>query len=67
MHRVGFVVPQGFQMMSVAALTAFEIANMPPSGRGRSCVDRLIPSHRSRSASMLGDRVRRPSRDALPR
>jgi transcriptional regulator GlxA family with amidase domain len=32
MHRVGFIVPQGFQLMSVAALTAFEIANLPPSG-----------------------------------
>lgn len=28
MHRVGFVVPQAFQMMSVAALTVFEIANL---------------------------------------
>jgi transcriptional regulator GlxA family with amidase domain len=33
MHRVGFIVPQGFQMMSVAALTAFEVANMPPAGQ----------------------------------
>ncbi|MET0677221.1 MAG: GlxA family transcriptional regulator [Bradyrhizobium sp.] len=32
MHRVGFIVPHGFQMMSVAALTVFEIANMPPAG-----------------------------------
>jgi transcriptional regulator GlxA family with amidase domain len=32
MHRVGFIVPRGFQMMSVAALTAFEVANMPPAG-----------------------------------
>jgi transcriptional regulator GlxA family with amidase domain len=32
MHRVGFIVPQGFQLMSLAALTAFEIANLPPSG-----------------------------------
>jgi transcriptional regulator GlxA family with amidase domain len=32
MHRVGFIVPQGFQLMSFAALTAFEIANLPPSG-----------------------------------
>jgi transcriptional regulator GlxA family with amidase domain len=32
MHRVGFIVPQDFQMMSLAALTAFEIANLPPSG-----------------------------------
>jgi hypothetical protein len=29
MHRVGFIVPQGFQLMSLAALTAFEIANLP--------------------------------------
>jgi hypothetical protein len=28
MHRVGFIVPQGFQLMSLAALTAFEIANV---------------------------------------
>jgi transcriptional regulator GlxA family with amidase domain len=33
MHRVGFIVPQDFQLMSLAALTAFEIANLPPSGR----------------------------------
>jgi len=32
MHRVGFIVPQGFQLMSLAALTAFEIANLPPTG-----------------------------------
>lgn len=32
MHRIGFVVPQGFQLLSLAALTAFEIANLPPSG-----------------------------------
>ncbi|SAL09255.1 AraC family transcriptional regulator [Caballeronia peredens] len=32
MHRVGFIVPQRFQMMSLAALTAFEIVNMPPKG-----------------------------------
>jgi hypothetical protein len=32
MHRVGFIVPHSFQMMSVAALTAFEVANMPPAG-----------------------------------
>jgi transcriptional regulator GlxA family with amidase domain len=32
MHRIGFIVPQSFQMMSVAALTAFEIANLPPAG-----------------------------------
>jgi transcriptional regulator GlxA family with amidase domain len=32
MHRVGFIVPQGFQLMSLAALTAFEIANLPPAG-----------------------------------
>ncbi len=31
MHRVGFIVPQGFQMMSLAALTAFEVANLPPA------------------------------------
>lgn len=33
MHRVGFVVPQRFQIMSLAALTAFEVANMSPSGQ----------------------------------
>jgi transcriptional regulator GlxA family with amidase domain len=33
MHRVGFIVPQGFQLMSLAALTAFEIANLPPAGQ----------------------------------
>jgi transcriptional regulator GlxA family with amidase domain len=32
MHRVGFIVPQGFQLMSLAALTAFEIADLPPAG-----------------------------------
>ncbi|WP_250456174.1 helix-turn-helix domain-containing protein [Caballeronia sp. ATUFL_M2_KS44] len=32
MHRIGFIVPQRFQMMSVAALTTFELANMPPRG-----------------------------------
>jgi transcriptional regulator GlxA family with amidase domain len=33
MHRIGFIVPQGFQLMSLAALTAFEIANLPPAGQ----------------------------------
>jgi transcriptional regulator GlxA family with amidase domain len=33
MHRVGFIVPRGFQLMSLAALTAFEIANLPPAGQ----------------------------------
>ena len=32
MHRVGFIVPEGFQLMSLAALTAFELANLPPNG-----------------------------------
>jgi transcriptional regulator GlxA family with amidase domain len=32
MHRVGFIVPDGFQLMSLAALAAFEIANLPPAG-----------------------------------
>jgi transcriptional regulator GlxA family with amidase domain len=31
MHRVGFIVPRGFQLMSLAALTAFEIVNLPPA------------------------------------
>jgi transcriptional regulator GlxA family with amidase domain len=31
MHRVGFIVPQRFQLMSLAALTAFEIVNLPPA------------------------------------
>jgi transcriptional regulator GlxA family with amidase domain len=31
MHRVGFIVPQKFQMMSLAALTAFEVVNLPPA------------------------------------
>ncbi|KAA0069984.1 GlxA family transcriptional regulator [Tardiphaga sp. P9-11] len=29
MHRVGFVVPPNFQLMSLAAMTAFEVANLP--------------------------------------
>lgn len=32
MHRIGFIVPRRFQLMSLAALTVFEIANMPPTG-----------------------------------
>jgi transcriptional regulator GlxA family with amidase domain len=32
MHRVGFIVPQDFQVMSVAALTVFELANLSPAG-----------------------------------
>jgi transcriptional regulator GlxA family with amidase domain len=32
MHRIGFVVPHRFQLLSVAALTAFEVANLSPSG-----------------------------------
>ncbi|SAL27475.1 AraC family transcriptional regulator [Caballeronia arvi] len=32
MHQIGFIVPQRFQLMSLAALTAFELANMPPGG-----------------------------------
>jgi transcriptional regulator GlxA family with amidase domain len=31
MHRVGFIVPQRFQLMSLAELTAFEIVNLPPA------------------------------------
>src|SRR5229473_1466872 len=31
MHRVGFIVPQRVQLMSLAALTAFEIVNLPPA------------------------------------
>lgn len=33
MHRVGFIVPKRFQMMSLAALTVFEVANMPQGGQ----------------------------------
>jgi transcriptional regulator GlxA family with amidase domain len=33
MHRVGFIVPQRFQLMSLAALTAFEIVNLPPASQ----------------------------------
>ena len=29
MHRIGFIMPRRFQMMSLAALTVFEIANLP--------------------------------------
>ena len=32
MHRIGFIVPDRFQLMSLAALTAFEIANLTPAG-----------------------------------
>ncbi len=32
MHRVGFIVPDGFQLISLAALTAFEVANLSPAG-----------------------------------
>lgn len=32
MHRIGFIVPDKFQLMSLAALTAFELANLPPRG-----------------------------------
>ncbi|MCG2626276.1 GlxA family transcriptional regulator [Bradyrhizobium sp. WYCCWR 13023] len=32
MHRIGFIVPQGFQILSLAALTGFEVANLLPSG-----------------------------------
>jgi transcriptional regulator GlxA family with amidase domain len=32
MHRIGFIVPQTFQVMSLAALTGFELANLPPAG-----------------------------------
>ncbi|MET0219174.1 MAG: GlxA family transcriptional regulator [Tardiphaga sp.] len=32
MHRIGFVLPQRFQLLSVAALTAFEVANLSPAG-----------------------------------
>jgi transcriptional regulator GlxA family with amidase domain len=32
MHRIGFIVPTRFQMMNLAALTVFEIANLPPRG-----------------------------------
>jgi len=43
MHRAGFIVPQGFQLMSLAALTAFEIADLPPAG---PCYDvHLLSEH----------------------
>ncbi len=32
MHRIGFIVPERFQLMSLAALTVFELANLSPSG-----------------------------------
>ncbi|OZI26443.1 AraC family transcriptional regulator [Bordetella genomosp. 9] len=32
MHRIGFIVPRRFQMMSLAALTVFEVANLAPGG-----------------------------------
>ncbi|MCE4544009.1 MULTISPECIES: GlxA family transcriptional regulator [unclassified Caballeronia] len=34
MHRIGFIVPRRFQMMSLAALTVFELAKMPRGGQG---------------------------------
>lgn len=37
MHRVGFIVPQRFQLMSLAALTAFEIVNLPPADQRSIC------------------------------
>jgi transcriptional regulator GlxA family with amidase domain len=43
MHRIGFIVPERFQLMSLAALTAFEIANLCPTGR---CYDiHLLSEH----------------------
>lgn len=43
MHRIGFIVPPRFQLMSLAALTVFELANMPPTGR---CYDvHLLSEH----------------------
>ena len=43
MHQIGFIVPRRFQLMSLAALTVFEIANMPPTGR---CYDiHLLSEH----------------------
>ena len=32
MHRVGFLVPDEFQVLSLAALTVFELANITPAG-----------------------------------
>ncbi|MGY8636606.1 GlxA family transcriptional regulator [Bradyrhizobium sp. 14AA] len=43
MHRVGFIVPQGFQMMSLAALTAFEVVNLPPADQRYDI--RLLSEH----------------------
>ncbi|MCK1388924.1 GlxA family transcriptional regulator [Bradyrhizobium sp. 21] len=43
MHRVGFIVPQGFQMMSLAALTAFEVVNLPPANQRYDI--RLLSEH----------------------
>lgn len=43
MHRIGFIVPPRFQLMSLAALTTFELANMPPRG---PCYEiRLLSEH----------------------
>lgn len=43
MHRIGFIVPKRFQMMSLAALTVFEMANLPPAGQ--RYVIRLLSEH----------------------
>ena len=43
MHRVGFIVPQKFQMMSLAALTAFEVVNLPPADQRYDI--RLLSEH----------------------
>jgi transcriptional regulator GlxA family with amidase domain len=31
-HRIGFIVPPEFQLLSLAPLTVFELANLPPTG-----------------------------------
>lgn len=32
MHRIGLIVPPEFQLLSLAPLTVFELANLPPAG-----------------------------------
>jgi len=56
MHQVGFVVPRGFQLISLAALAPFEIANLPPAGPHYEI--RLLSEHggaiRSSGGMMIG-------------
>ncbi len=52
MHRIAFVVAPGFQMMSFAALSVFEFANLAPDGPAYAV--RILSEHGGSVRSSMG-------------